>query len=261
MIEPKAVDRVVDVLSVILISVAAVLTAVCGYQSGRWGGVQMRLYNIANASRIESAEAADQALGINAINVNMFLNYVDAVGAGNAVRARFIFDRFGPEMRSAMVAWIATKPLKNRNAPASPFVMRQYALPAKAEARRYEATSESDFSAALTANRHSDDFLLLTVVFAAVSFLAGMSTKMAYPRHAIVVCVGHSVDLRDRAPRRPSLRLAHVSAPAPGAIAFRSSCSTATAARHRFAETPCASPTRSFPRCTQYCSITAAGWE
>ncbi|MGA8576368.1 MAG: hypothetical protein WB609_11895 [Candidatus Cybelea sp.] len=190
MLETKAVDRVVDVLSVILISVAAVLTAVCGYQSGRWGGAQMRLYNVANASRIESAEAADQALGINAINVNLFLNYVDAVSTGNTARAQFIFDRFGPEMRSAMVAWLATKPLKNRNAPASPFVMPQYALPAKAEARKYEVTAASDFSAALTANRHADDFLLLTVVFAAVSFLAGMSTKMVYPRHAIVVSIG-----------------------------------------------------------------------
>ena len=32
--------------------------------------------------------------------------------------------------------------------------------------------------------------MLLTVVFASVSFLAGMSTKMAYPRHAVVVVVG-----------------------------------------------------------------------
>ena len=190
MIEPKAVDRVVDVLSVILISVAAVLTALCGYQSGRWGGAQMRLYNLANASRIESAQAADRAIGMNAINVNLFLNYVDAMSTGDRTRAQFIFDRFPPEMRAAMAAWLATKPLKNRRAPSSPFVMRQYALPAKADARRYEAAASASFAAALEANRHADDFLLLTVIFAAVSFLAGMSTKMTYPRHALVVTVG-----------------------------------------------------------------------
>ncbi len=190
MFDPKAVDRVVDVLSVVLISVAAVLTALCGYQSGRWGGVQTRLYNVASASRIESAEAADRAVGTNAINVNLFLNYVDAMSTGDRRRAQFIYDRFGPEMRTAMVAWLATKPLHNRHAPSSPFAMPQYALPAKAQARRLEAAAASNFSAALEANRHADDFLLLTVIFAAVSFLAGMSTKMTYPRHAVVVTVG-----------------------------------------------------------------------
>ncbi|HEX3671147.1 MAG TPA: hypothetical protein VHT92_05520 [Candidatus Cybelea sp.] len=190
MAEPNKVDRVVDLLSVVLISIAAVLTALCGYQSGRWGGVQSRLYSVANASRIESAQASDQAVGLNAINVNLFLNYVDAVSLGDRTRAQFIYDRFPPEMRAAMIAWLATKPLKNRHAPSSPFVMRQYALPAKADARRYEAAAATSFAAALEANRHADDFLLLTVVFAAVSFLAGMSTKMTYPRHAVVVAVG-----------------------------------------------------------------------
>lgn len=190
MLETKAVDRAVDVLSVVLISVAAVLTALCGYQSGRWGGAQTRLYNLASAARIESAEAADRALGTNAINVNLFLNYVDAVSTHDTVRAAFIFGRFGPAMRSAMVAWLATKPMQNRHAPSSPFVMPQYVVPAKVEARRYEAEASSNFAAAQTANRHSDDFLLLTVVFATVSFLAGITTKMSYPRHAIVVSIG-----------------------------------------------------------------------
>jgi hypothetical protein len=32
--------------------------------------------------------------------------------------------------------------------------------------------------------------LLLTVIFAGVSFLGGMSTKMAYPNHLILICIG-----------------------------------------------------------------------
>ncbi len=69
----QRVDRIVDVASVVLISVAAVMTALCGYQSGRWGGQQARLYSMANADRVLSAEAADKALAFNAINVNLFL--------------------------------------------------------------------------------------------------------------------------------------------------------------------------------------------
>lgn len=61
---------------------------------------------------------------------------------------------------------------------------------AVADARKDDAVANSSFESALVATHHSDAFMLLTVVFAAVSFLAGMSTKMTFPRHAIIVTVG-----------------------------------------------------------------------
>lgn len=186
----KAVDRFVDVAGVALISIAAVLTAVCGYQSGRWSGAQTREYNMANAQRIESAEAADRGLALTAIDVNLFLNYVNAVSVGNKRDADFIYRRFRPEMRPAMKAWLATKPLTNPTAPSSPFVMPQYSLATSASSHKLAAQAAEDFNAAQLANHHADDFLLLTVIFAGVSFLAGMSTKMTYPRHAIVIALG-----------------------------------------------------------------------
>jgi membrane protein DedA with SNARE-associated domain len=190
MADRQRVDRIVDVASVVLISVAAVMTALCGYQSGRWGGQQARLYSMANADRILSAEAADKALAFNAINVNLFLNYVNAVDAGNKRKADFIYRRFGPVLASAMKAWLATKPLTNPSAPSSPFVMPQYALPASKLSRDYERQALENFKKAQDATQHSDDFLLLTVIFAGVSFLAGISTKMAFPRHLIIVTLG-----------------------------------------------------------------------
>ena len=61
MLNRETIDKFVDVASVVLISVAAVLTALCGYQASRWDGEQTRLYNIANASRLHAAEAADRS--------------------------------------------------------------------------------------------------------------------------------------------------------------------------------------------------------
>jgi hypothetical protein len=188
--DPSNVDRVVDVASVVLISVAAVLTALCGYQSGRWGGQQARLYGEANAARVEAAQASDRANILTAIDVGVFLHYVDAVAENNAREAQFLYQRFRPEMLPAMRAWLAAKPLRNRNAPSSPFVMPQYSLKTRGEARRDETLAATRFQEATEATHHGDDFLLLTVIFAGVSFLAGISTKMVYPRHAIVVAVG-----------------------------------------------------------------------
>jgi hypothetical protein len=188
--ETKTIDRIVDVASVVLISVAAVLTALCGYQSGRWGGQQARFYASANASQLRSAKAADRANVLTAIDVAVFLHYVDAVHANDTAETDFLYARFRPEMKRAMRAWLATKPLQRPGAPSSPFVMPQYQLKTRAEAGAYDALASASFASAIDATHHADDFLLLTIIFAGVSFLAGISTKMLYPRHAFVVGVG-----------------------------------------------------------------------
>lgn len=187
--DPSAVDRFVDVASVILISVAAVLTAVCSYQSGKWDGEEARLYNLADANRAQAVEASDKANVLTAIDVALFLQYIDAVDADNARKAQFIYHRLRPEMRPAMQAWLAARPLANANAPSSPFVMPQYKLASNAKARRLQDAANVSFRGAQVAKSHADQFLLLTVIFAGVSFLGGVSTKMLYPRHVVIIGV------------------------------------------------------------------------
>lgn len=195
MLDRKRTDRIVDIASVALISVAAVLTALCGYESGRWSGYQARLYSTASADRVLAAQAADKALAYTAINVNLFLNYIDAVDTGDAKRATFIYRRLGPVMQSAMKAWLATKPMTNPSAPSSPFDMPQYALPANKLSRDYAAQASAEFQDAQKATHHADEFLLLTVIFAGVSFLAGISTRMVFPSHLIIVALGTAITI------------------------------------------------------------------
>src|SRR5580698_7000825 len=131
-------DRIVDVLSVVLISVAAVLTAMCGYQSGLWDGHQTRLYSTANAARLHSAEEAERANVLTSIDVAIFIHYVQAVDSGNTRFEQFLFRRFRPEFVPAMRAWLATKPFQNAGAPSSPFAMPQYHLKSREDAAAYE---------------------------------------------------------------------------------------------------------------------------
>jgi hypothetical protein len=190
MLSREVVDKFVDIASVVLISVAAVLTAFCGYQASRWEGEQTRLYNVANASRLRVAEAEDRSEVATSINVTLFLDYVGAVQHHDTEFAQFIYRRLGPNMRIVMDQWLATHPMKNPRAPTSPFVMPEYARLMQAGSAREEAVASADFDAALNAHRNADDFTLLTVVFATVSFLAGVSTKLIFPRHAIIVGLG-----------------------------------------------------------------------
>jgi hypothetical protein len=183
-------DRIVDVASVALMSAAAVLSAICSYQAGRWSGEQTYLYNIANTQRSAASEATNRSLALTAIDVNLFLNYVSAMDVDDKRKTDFIYRRLRPQMRTALDAWAATRPLKNPDAPSSPFVMPEYTEPIHEAAHKYEVVAKQSFSNAQMATHRSDDFLQGTVIFAAVSFLAGMSTKMQFPRHAIVVTVG-----------------------------------------------------------------------
>jgi len=190
MADHAGVDRFVDVASLALISVAAVLSAVCGYQAGRWDGEQTRLYSLSNASHFLASETIGKTDALTTINVALFLKYIEARERGDQWETQFIYKRFPPHMRSVLDAWLATNPLENPNAPLSPFAMRQYAQATQATENREQQAAVDDFDAAQTAHRHADDFALLTIIFAAVSFLAGISTKMVFPRHAIIVGLG-----------------------------------------------------------------------
>ena len=186
----RTFDRAVDIAAVALISLAAVLSAVCGYQSGRWSGLQSRMYALASATRIEAAEAGTKSIALTAIDVATFLQFINAYEEHDAKKTAFLYQRFRPVMRTATAEWIAARPLLNPKAPSTPFAIPSYLRAAHAAERGLAEQATADFEAAQTANEHADAFLLLTVTFAGVSFLAGMSTKFVFPQHVIVIGVG-----------------------------------------------------------------------
>jgi hypothetical protein len=183
-------DRWVDVASVILISLATVLTAWCGYEAARWTGIQTRAYNDASTLRIQAAVSAGRSNTLQTIDVATFLEFVRAVATHSTDEQNFIYKRFRPEMRRAVAAWVATKPLTNPSAPSSPFAMPQYELKTTQEAARLNALASERFATASEANELGDQYVRLTVIFAAVSFLAGISTRFFFPNHLIVVVIG-----------------------------------------------------------------------
>ena len=187
------IDRVVDVVSVVLLSVTAVFSALCIYQSGRWSGEQTILFNEAANQRVEAGIASAKVNQLEIIDVGLFLRFLEAVHGGDKVEQQFYRERFRPEAAVAIDEWMKLRPLHNPHAPASPFTMPQYHLATRAEEQQLDARSTETFHLATEANDRSDEFLLLTVTFSAVAFLAGMSTKFRFPFHLIVVCLGSIV--------------------------------------------------------------------
>jgi hypothetical protein len=183
-------DRGVDIASVILISLATVLTAWAGYEAARWTAVQTQSYNDASNQRIQAAVLSGRTNALEIVDVATFLEFVGAVATHSTEEQNFIYKRFRPEMKRAVDAWIATKPRTNPAAPSSPFAMPQYKLKTTQEAARLNALASESFRRATESNELGDQYVRLTVIFAAVSFLAGISTRFFFPNHLIVVVLG-----------------------------------------------------------------------
>jgi hypothetical protein len=197
-------ERRIEIVAVILISVAAVFTSWCAYQSARWSNLQSASYARANASRVESLRQSNLANRQVTIDINLFTAYATAVSSQNHALSDFISQRFPGRLKVAMRSWLSTKPLQNKNAPSSPFVMRQYHLAAQDDADRLERQAGQLFEQGYAANTTADRYVLMTVLFAGVSFLAGVGSKFDVRRIALtalavsaIVCVSALVVLFD----------------------------------------------------------------
>jgi uncharacterized membrane protein len=86
-----------------------------------------------------------------------------------------------------VAAWVATKPLKNANAPLTPFTMPNYHLAATVNAERLQAAAEAAATEARRDIQHADNYVLAVVLFSAALFFGGISTRVQRPRPRAVV--------------------------------------------------------------------------
>ncbi len=173
-------DRV-ELVATALLALAAVATAWSSYQASRWNGEQAKAASRTNAIRIDAARAQGLAEAQTEIDVATFTQWIDAYVRGETELADFYFKRFRKEFKPAVNAWVVTRPLRNPNAPLTPFAMPQYQLAADAEADRLDA--EAEVSSALTRRniQRATNYVLAVVLFAVALFFAGMSTKVGDP--------------------------------------------------------------------------------
>lgn len=185
----------VDLALAVIMSLAAVGTAWAGFQSAKWSGVQAISYAQAGAARTESNRASAQAGQQRVVDVVTFSSWLQALQqeiiADPSVRpagdyrpregtlSGFLFARFRDEFRPAVDAWLATRPLVDPAAPATPFTLPEYRLAAEDTARSLVARADRLSADARTANQRSDNYVLTAVVFALVLFFAGVAGRTA----------------------------------------------------------------------------------
>jgi len=168
----------IDLLSTVLLALAAVATAWATYQAAHWRSEQGLAGNRSTAARVQANRVAGIANRQIVIDVETFTQWADAYASGDTRLADFYFRRFRPEFKPAVVAWIATKPLKNPHAPLTPFTMPQYRSAALAEADRLEAKGAAESKVSQANVKKADRYTLCVVLFAMALFFAGISTRL-----------------------------------------------------------------------------------
>ncbi|GGU34306.1 hypothetical protein GCM10007979_36800 [Nocardioides albus] len=167
-----------ELIAILLLSVTAILTAWTGFQASKWSGAMSISFSQASTNRIEAARMEATASRKLSVQVSLFTQWLEAYQADDAELAEFLQARFPEPLATVFPAWLDSRPLKDPDAPSTPFEMKQYVIPESVEARAADATADGKFREALRNNQRGDNYTVLTIGFAAVLFFAALSERM-----------------------------------------------------------------------------------
>jgi hypothetical protein len=166
-----------ETVVIIVLSVTAVLTAWCGFESSKWSGEMSIAFSQASSARIEAARQQGIANAARQADLTIWGVYVQARAQGDTALATYVERRFTDHFRVAFQAWLA------QGEPTSgPFKMKEYVPPGTTEAAAADQRADTRFADALKFNQRGDNYTILTVLFALVLFFAAASTRLSRPR-------------------------------------------------------------------------------
>jgi hypothetical protein len=170
---------------VVLLSVTTILTAWSAFEATKWSGAMSIAFSQASAARIESARLDSDANQEEAVQVQVWTQWLNAYAAGQLpgnidqkVLANVIKARFPEPLATAQRDWWATDPSNKGKNATTPFDMPSYQLIQRVDADAAGARADEKYQEALNDNQHGDNYTLLTVLFATVLFFTAMSGRL-----------------------------------------------------------------------------------
>ncbi|HET9650223.1 MAG TPA: hypothetical protein VFP34_18610 [Microlunatus sp.] len=187
-------EEVVEVIEVLVLSLAAIATAWSGFQASQWDERQGFSYGQATTQRFAASAASTLGGQQLAADSAMFSSWLGARAAGNADLEMVLVRRFTPDYRQAFDEWIKTDPLNNPSAPPGPGYMPGYKNPNLEKAEQLNIEAAELFTAGTEAGEKAGKYVRMTVLFALVLFLiaAGQRFKQRLVRisaNVLAVCM------------------------------------------------------------------------
>ncbi len=170
-------NRWVEFLSAALLALATIATTWSAYESTLFNGDVATARAAANAATVKSAQYIGDTVQTRSLDAILFVECATAVSQNDQKLKNFLYQRFPRALKTAADAWIATGPLTNPDAPASPFVMPEYVLEQNEMAAQWQAIADNEIARAVEADEISERYVLMTVLFASVLFFSGIAGK------------------------------------------------------------------------------------
>ena len=152
-------NRRFELAAAIILGLAGIAASWSSYQAARWSGVQAADYSRAGAARVEATRLSSEADALRAIDVGVFMSWVDAYASGEEEVEAFYRERFRPEFNPAFEAWLASEPLVNPEAVPTPFGHPEYRIAQREQSMEMAQRADELFRSGEVANEYSDGFL------------------------------------------------------------------------------------------------------
>lgn len=171
--------ELLEILFAVLLLFATICSTYCVYEAHKWGGVQGIAFGDSSRLRAESIRMDALANTQTSIDVQVFLEWVDAKNSNETARADFLRARFREEFRPAFEAWLNQPDVPDHGVipPGTPFGFVQYQPESRKAAIQLAEDASAAFDTGREANAIGDSYILNTVLFAIVLFMAGFGTK------------------------------------------------------------------------------------
>jgi len=171
-------DNWLVLVGALLLSLATVATSWCAYQSARWSGVQTVQFAESNGDRTKATTAYTIGAQTAAYDATVTIELVNLYFDQDWEALEFMTQHMArPEYLPAIEAWVNTNPIENPDAPKTPLDMPEYNNEWLDAGDELMKSSEKKTALAKASNQKSDNYVLLTVMFASVLFFAGISSK------------------------------------------------------------------------------------
>jgi hypothetical protein len=177
--EPAFVDRLIEMVTVLVLGLATVGTAWCGYQAAQWNGVQSTATSSSTDQRVEAGRLFGVATQKVSYDSSMIAQYAQAVQAKNLRLAAFYRQSLiRKEMLPVIDSWEAG--IRAGRTPTRLVDDTGYLDAQLAPYRRATVASDAAGRVALTAGDTSHDYVVNTILLAVALFFSGVTSSFRF---------------------------------------------------------------------------------
>lgn len=172
----QSTNRLSEMVAVLLLGIATIGTAWCGYEASRWNQDQGDLARQASDLRVEANRRFGLATQSIAYDANLVAQYARAVVEGDTRLQEFYRSTlFRPAFLPVLERWHAE--LSEGQVPQNLLEDRDYLDSQLAGYQETQSSAEAIDVEAKTAGTNGDEYVLNTVLLAAALFFAGVTTS------------------------------------------------------------------------------------